>query len=93
MQQTFKKPMTIDLQPPASLGPRQRAIQDAMRRQMRDDSCLDKRFPLVGRHAQNPEYGPTVENYYDWKHTRGPGRGRFYPLHELAISRLVNAEK
>lgn len=70
-----------------------RAIQQAFLDKLRDDSCLDPRVPLSGFPASRPESGPSVERYYAWKHSAGPGPGRFYPLHELAFNRVYHAEK
>lgn len=62
-------------------------------RMMREDSRLDPRIPLAGRPAPKPEFGLTVEQYYIIKHTSGPGPGRFYQLHTLALKGNCYADK
>lgn len=58
---------------------------------LRAESFLDHSIPLGRYPAPRPEFGPTAERYFAWKHAAGPGPGRFYPLHELAFARPYHA--
>ena len=64
--------------------PRARALsQSELRAAWRNESCLDHRiklgFPVMG----HPETGRTITRYYAEKHRPGgPGRGKYWPLHE-----------
>jgi hypothetical protein len=50
--------------------------------QCRSEACLDPNIPLGKSPAPNPEFGPTVSQYFSAKHARGEC-GKFFPLHEL----------
>ena len=47
----------------------------------RAESCLNTHEALGYPSGARTEIGPGIENYYRWKHTSGPGPGRFYPMH------------
>jgi hypothetical protein len=50
----------------------------------RAESVLDRSIRLAFPTFGFPESGESVVAYYNWKHgPRGPGRGRFWPLHQV----------
>ncbi len=70
------------------LAAHDRAQADLISRS-RAESYLNRAVPLgvCQQLPPRPERGPTVAEYYRQKHApSGPGPGRFYPLHLLAVA-------
>ncbi len=68
---------------PRTAAQRLREMQAAFLAEGRAQSVLDPQIRLgVPPWPPKPEIGETVAAYYAKKHgPRGPGRGRFWPLH------------
>jgi hypothetical protein len=67
-------------------GRTSREAQAAFISQCRAETCIDPTIPLGFNVTPRPEFGPTPAEYFAWKHgPRGPGPGRFFPMHRVAV--------